>query len=68
MEHLLGEMLWLRWAGRAGGRRDGAGERKEPPERDPRLRLSRRGQRVVGETHHIDELGDGQPEAHDHHV
>lgn len=27
-----------------------------------------RGQRILGQAHHIDELGDGQPEAHDHHV
>lgn len=23
---------------------------------------------MVGQTHHVDELGDGQPEVHDHHV
>lgn len=23
---------------------------------------------MVGQTHHIDELGNGQPKAHDHHV
>lgn len=53
----------------AGGlEREGLGGR-ETPGKGPRIwALIPRSCRVEGQAYHIDELGDGQPEAHDDHV